>query len=59
MLKKKISGPDNEPISEGDLIEILVNMAPSYWHKAMVIINFESMQRTLVEAVEYLACLEY
>ena len=55
---KHFPGPDNKPLSEGDLIEILVNMAPAQWRKSMVQINFEPMQKTLTEVVEYLERLE-
>ena len=51
-------GQKISPLSEGDLIEILVNMAPAQWCKSMVQINFEPMQKTLTEVVEYLERLE-
>ena len=57
-LLKHFPGPENKPLSEGDLIEILVNMAPAQWRKSMVQINFEPMQKTLTEVVEYLERLE-
>ena len=55
---KHFPGPENKALSEGDLIEILVNMAPAQWRKSMVQINFEPMQKTLTEVVEYLERLE-
>ena len=55
---KYFPGPENKPLSEGDLIEILVNMAPAQWRKSMVQINFEPMHKTLTEVVEYLERLE-
>ena len=53
-LLKPFPGPENKPLSEGDLIESLVNMATAQWCKSMVKINFEHMQKTLTEVVEYL-----
>ena len=35
-LLKNFSGEENKPSSEGDLIDILVNMAPAQWHKSTV-----------------------
>ena len=51
------SGLKDKLISEDDLIEILVNIATSYYHKVMVTINFEPIQKTLTQVVEYLECL--
>ena len=56
-LLQHFPGPENKPLSEGDLIGILVNMAPAQWHKNMTQICLEHIQKTLTEVVEYLKCL--
>ena len=46
------------PLSEGDLIEIIVNMAPVQWRKSMVYVNFEHIQKTRITVIEYLGPLK-
>ena len=46
------------PLSEGDLIEIIVNMVPVQWCKSMIQINFEHIPKTLTVVVEYLEYLD-
>ena len=57
-MPKHFARPENKPLSEVDLIEIMVNMAPTQWCKIIVQINFEPMQKSVTEEVEYLEYLE-
>ena len=53
------SGPENEHLSEGDIIEILVDVTPDHLCKTiMITIDFDPMQKAHTEVVEYLECLE-
>ena len=57
-LPKDFLGPENMLISEGDLVEIIENMAPAQWCQSMVQIKFEPTQKTLTEVVEYFESLD-
>ena len=52
------SQDQKKPLSEDNLIEIVVNAAHSHWCKAMDTIYVKHIQHTLTEAVECLECLE-
>ena len=52
-------GPDlNAPLADEDLISILVAMVPSQWCRKMIIINFEPLNKTMVEVIECMEQLE-
>ena len=56
---KHFPGPDlNTPLADGDLISILVAMVPSQWRRKMISINFEPLNKTMLEVIEYMEQLE-
>ena len=44
--------------ADGDLISILVAMVPSQWRRKMISINFEPLNKTMLEVIEYMEQLE-
>ena len=48
-------GPDlHTPLVNGDFISILVAMVPSQWQRKMISINFEPLNKTMLEVIEYM-----
>ena len=45
-------------MADGEIISILVAMIPSAWRRKMVSINFETLTKSLMDAIEYLEPLE-
>ena len=50
--------PDNQSFSQGELIEIVLSMIPSFWIKSMATAGLEPREKTYEELIEHLEKLE-
>ena len=50
--------PDNQSFSQGELIEIVLSMIPSFWLKSMATAGLEPREKTYEELIEHLEKLE-
>ena len=48
----------NTPLADGDLISIFVAMVPYQWRRKIISINFELLNKTILEVIEYMEQLE-